>query len=228
VWWVKIQGRKKGFLVFAAVFLFLFLIVALVTSGTPGFLIDETVAYWADQQTTSTVKSLMKFTSVLGSSEIILIVTVIIGFIFLVKRNWRQFFFFFVLSVGGVILNFLLKIIIQRERPGDEVSYIEAFNMQLEIQSYSFPSGHTMRTTILFLFLIYLSFQFIKTTVIKYVSYLVCIVLLLAVALSRIILDAHYVTDVAGAVLISIAWFFICLYFFYQPKRAGYPIYLHR
>src|SRR5690625_1798889 len=178
----KIQSRSKSLLIIVAVFLFLFFIITLLTSGTPGFLVDETVAYWADQQTASVMTSIMKLASVLGSSEIILIVTVIIGLIFLIKRNWRHFFFFFTLSVGGVILNFLLKLLIQRERPGDEVSYFEAFNVQLEIQSYSFPSGHTMRATILFLFLMYISFQFMKNTAVKYLSCLIYIVLLLAIA----------------------------------------------
>src|SRR5690625_1034283 len=169
------------------------MIVAFLTSGTSGFLIDETVAYWADQNTTAFMETIMKFVSFIGSSEIILIVTVIIGFIFLLKRNWRNLFFFFTLSVGGVVLNFLLKMVIRRERPGDEVSYIEAFNLQLEIQSYSFPSGHTMRATILFLFLMYLSYQFMKNSGLKFLSYIISLALLVAVALSRIMLDAHYV-----------------------------------
>jgi len=170
----------------------------------------------------------MKYVSVIGSSEVILLLTVIIGLVLLVKRNWVHFLFFFTASVGGVILNFALKMLIRRARPGDEVSYIEVFNMNLEIQSYSFPSGHTMRATIFFLFLIYLSFYYIKNTAIKYITYIVYIALIFFVALSRIMLDAHFVTDIAGAILISISWFFLCVYYFYKPKRASYPFYFHR
>jgi len=217
----KIQSRKKTFLIIAAIFLFLFLIVAFMTSGTQGFLIDETVAYWADQNTTSFTNAIMKYASFIGSSEVVLLVTIIIGLVLLVKRKWRNLFFFFTLSVGGVVLNLFLKMVIQRARPGDEVSYIEVFNFNLEIQSYSFPSGHTMRATILFLFLMYLSYQFMKNTTTKVVSYIIYIILIFAVALSRIMLDAHYVTDIAGALLISVSWFFICLYFFYKPKEAS-------
>ncbi|HLR70599.1 MAG TPA: phosphatase PAP2 family protein [Pseudogracilibacillus sp.] len=222
MWWGKIRTRKRIFLIIAAVFLFLFIVVAFLTTGTQGFLIDETVAYWADQNATSFMASLMKYASFIGSSEMVLLVTVITGFVLLVRRSWRNFFFFFVLSVGGVFLNLLLKMVIQRARPGDEVSYIEVFNLNLEIQSYSFPSGHTMRATILFLFLIYLTYQVHKKTAFKLISYIVYTVLIIAVALSRIMLDAHYVTDIAGAILISCAWFFICLYFFYKPKRTSF------
>lgn len=198
------------------------MIVAFMTSGTQGFLIDETVAYWADQNSNAFILKLMNIASFIGSSEVVLLITVLIGLILLLKRSWRNLFFFFTLSVGGVILNLLLKMLIQRARPGDEVSYIEVFNINLEIQSYSFPSGHTMRATILFLFLIYLTFMYVKNTATKLISYIVYIGLIFAVALSRIMLDAHYVTDIAGAILISISWFFIGLFLFYKPKEASF------
>lgn len=134
-----------------------------------------------------------------------------------------MFFFFFSVSVGGVLLNFVLKTLIKRARPGDEVSYIEAFNVQLEVQSYSFPSGHTMRAAILFMFLIYLSHKYLSRELTKYLSYAIYVILLLLVAASRVILDAHFVTDVIGALFISVAWFFICLYFFHKEERAIFP-----
>lgn len=213
--------RNKLFLIVAAIFSVLFLIIFLMTTGTNGFIIDETVAFWAQDHSSKWLMTFMAYASVLGSTEMILIVTVIIGLVFLFKRSWRYFFFFFTVSVGGVILNFLLKILIQRERPGEEVSYIETFNLSLNIQSYSFPSGHTMRATIFFLFLIYLVYQFAKKTTIKFGSYIVFSALLIGAALSRVMLEAHFVTDVVGGLLISIAWFFLCLYFFHKPRQSG-------
>ena len=97
--------KSKIPLIGAGVFLFLFIVVALLTTGTQGFLLDENVAYWADQQTNAVFLKLMEIASVLGSSEMILLITVIIGIVFIVKGNWRHFFFFFVLSVGGVLVN---------------------------------------------------------------------------------------------------------------------------
>lgn len=217
---MKIRTRKKSYIIIAAVFLFLFLIVTLLTSGTSGFLIDETVGYWAEGFSSSSLLVVMKLISVLGSSEIILIVTVLIGLVLLIKRHWRHFFFFFTVSVGGVIVNFLLKTLIRRERPGDEVSYIEAFNVQLEVQSYSFPSGHTMRATILLLFLMYLTYLFASSWRMKIISYVGYSLLLLLIAASRVILDAHFITDVVGALFGATGWFFLCLYFFDKEERA--------
>src|SRR5699024_3142532 len=218
---MKIRTRKRSFIITAAVFFFLFLIVTLLTSGNSGFLIDETVGYWAEGITSASALLFMEIISVLGSSEIILIVTVVIGFVLLIKFQWRNLFLFFTVSVGGVIVNFLLKVLIRRERPGDEVSYIEAFNVQLELQSYSFPSGHTMRATILLLFIMYLTYLFAKRTWVKFSCYIVYTVLLLLIALSRIVLDAHFVTDVVGALFVGAGWFFLCLYVFHKEERAS-------
>lgn len=224
MWWIKIRSNKKPIIIISGVFLFLFMVVAFMTSGTQGLLIDENVAYWADQN----ALPLMSYASFIGSSEMILLVTVIVGLVLLIRRNWKQLFFFFTVSVGGVVLNLALKMLIRRARPGDEVSYIEVFNQNLEIQSYSFPSGHTMRATILFLFLIYLSYRFGKNIILKFITLIVFVALIVTVALSRIMLDAHFATDIAGALLISISWFFLCLYFFYTPKQASYQMFSHR
>src|SRR5699024_12382724 len=99
----------------------------------------------------------MEIASVIGSSEMILLITVMIGLVLLIRSSWGHFFFFFVVSVGGVALNLALKMLIQRARPGVAAKFIEVFDLQFELQSSSFPSGHTTRATTLFLFFIYLS-----------------------------------------------------------------------
>src|SRR5690625_2910983 len=225
---MKMNVRNKTFLIVSGVFFFLFLMVVFITTSNSGFVLDETVAYWADQNQTAWLMKLMEIASVIGSSEMVLIITVIIGLVFLIRRSWRHFFFFFLVSVGGVVLNLGLKMLIQRARPGDEAKFIEVFNYSFELQSYSFPSGHTMRATILFLILIYLTIYVLKKTTIKIILTVLFLGTLVSVALSRIMLDAHFVTDVLGAVVVSIAWFFLCLYFFYRPKQTGYMGYLHR
>ena len=217
--------KSKIPLIGAGVFLFLFIVVALLTTGTQGFLLDENVAYWADQQTNAVFLKLMEIASVLGSNEMILLITVIIGIVFIVKGNWRHFFFFFVLSVGGVLVNLGLKMLVRRARPGDEISYIEVFDFNFELQSYSFPSGHTMRATILLLFLMYVAFYFGKRMYMQIIAYAIYAILIVFVALSRVILEAHFFTDILGAIIISFAWFLLCFYLFYKPKRASYSLF---
>src|SRR5699024_7675970 len=115
--------KNKRFLILSGVFFLLFLVVVLITSGNAGFLMDESVGYWADQNDSVLIHKLMEIASVIGSSEMILVITVIIGLVLLIRRSWRHFFFFFVVSVGGVALNLALKMLIQRARPGDETKF---------------------------------------------------------------------------------------------------------
>lgn len=222
------QTRNKAFLIVSGIFLLLFLIVAFMATGTQGLLLDENGIYWASQSHSVVLTKIMMFVSFIGSSEVILLLTVLFGLGLLIKRKWRHFFFFFVVSVGGVVLNLALKLIVHRSRPDEEAKYIDVFNYQFELQSYSFPSGHTMRATIFFLFLIYLAYYFMKGTVSKWIAYLVFVLLIVGVAVSRVMLDAHFITDVLGAIVIAISWFFLCLYFFHKPKDAGFSFYLHR
>lgn len=187
-----------------------------------GYIYDQTIIDWINSISSKSIEKVMEFISLIGSSEVILLVTFVIAAIFAIKRNWMFTIFFLTVSVGGVALNFILKFLFQRERPGGEVSYIEVFNFSLEIPSYSFPSGHTMRITILLLFLIYISFRFIKSAGLKVLSYVVCTLTMIGVALSRLFLEAHFLSDTIGAISISVAWFCLCLLIFkiFQGKQT--------
>src|SRR5699024_5328041 len=133
------KSGNNLFLMIAIVFALIFEGVVFMTAGSLGTSIDEALANWADGESETVHASIMKVESIIGHSDVIMLITVAIGLYFLMRRHWRHFFFFFVLSVGGVILNLALKMFIQRTRPGDEAEMIEVFNYTFELQSYSFP-----------------------------------------------------------------------------------------
>lgn len=200
----------------------LFLSVTFIFTVNNGFLYDHTMIQWVDKMSTPVILSMMDVISMIGSSEVILLLTAVIAAILLYKKAWFNSIFFLTVSVGGVVLNFVLKVLFQRERPG-EMSYIEVFNVSLEIPSYSFPSGHTMRSTILLLFIIYISYRLLRNTGLKVFIYIASIVMMLGVALSRLFLDAHFLSDTIAAISISVVWFCLCVLIFkrYEPKRTA-------
>lgn len=201
--------------------LFLFIVLGIVVQTANGMIYDERIISWTQELSNSALDQTMSIFSLLGSSEVILVLTVLIGAIFLLKRNWYHFIFFAAVSVGGVVLNFALKMIFQRERPGGEISYIEVFAQTFEIPSYSFPSGHTMRSTILLLFILYLLLKYVRNRALKVGLSLVLFFLILMVAISRIFLEAHYLSDIIGGVTISVTWF-LALYLWirkYDPSN---------
>lgn len=182
---------------------------------------DQMVITWIGEHTSPALQKSMDIISMLGSSEVILLVTVLIGLVFLMKRDWVHFILFFIVSVGGVILNLAMKLIFQRERPGGDISYIEVFNFSFELPSYSYPSGHTMRSTILLLFVMYLASIFIRKNYLRVTTYIISFVLIFLVALSRLMLEAHFLSDTLGAVMISIAWVSLSLYIYNKYKMAN-------
>jgi len=188
----------------------IFIVTAYVTQVKGSFPFDEAILSWVEGQASSSFHGVMKYISILGSSEVILILTGIIGAILLFKRAWPHFWFFAIVSVGGVFLNLLLKFVFQRERPDGETSYIDVFNYTLEIPSYSFPSGHTMRVTILLLFLIYVTIRFVYSRMVRSFLLTTFVLLIIGVALSRALLEAHYLSDTIAAISVSIAWFNVC------------------
>lgn len=209
----------------AFISLLVFLAVTFIFNAQNGFMYDEYVNSYLANIQSSTITNLMEFISLIGSSEVILLLTGLIAFIFLVKRDWYHMFLFLIISVGGVFLNFILKMGFQRERPGGEMSTIEVFNYSLEIPSYSFPSGHTMRATILLLFLIYLASRFLKASGAKLTLYIVISLMMIGVAFSRLYLEAHFLSDTVAAISISITWFCICYAFLRKYDKRRRTVY---
>lgn len=215
--------KNKQLWILIASFLVIFIGVAVWTFTAGGFPPDRWILKWVESSNDGALYSVMKLISSVGSSEIILALTLAIAAFFLYKRYWHHLVLFLTVSVGGVALNLALKLLFQRERPG-EGRAIEVFDFSLNIPSYSFPSGHTMRSTILICFLIYLIYRYVRSSAVQYSLYTISIVVMVAIAFSRVILDAHFLSDVLGALSISVVWFCVVLsvYLTYM-ERQGEP-----
>lgn len=187
--------------------------------------VDFSVIQWFKLHSSPLFEDFMATLSMIGATEFVFGMTCLILIIFLLKRKFRFAIFFASLSLGGVILNYILKISFQRERPGPD-RIIEVFGYSLELKSYSFPSGHTMRSVILFIFLLYFAICFIKKASIKVMTSLVLISFICIVAVSRVITGAHFPSDVLAAISISVFWFFFCLKIFLirDEKRHNYML----
>ena len=114
----------------------------------------------------------------------------------LAKRYWSAFRVVFTTAVGG-LLNLGLKTFFARARPMDQV---------IEATGYSFPSGHTMGGTVFYGVLIYLVWRLTEKTWARVLATVVGVFLIVAVGLSRVYLNVHFLTDVIGGWLAGVAW----------------------
>ncbi|HWJ79757.1 MAG TPA: phosphatase PAP2 family protein [Niallia sp.] len=130
----------------------------------------------------------------------------IVALLFIIWLVWKAKDFVgiatFVLCVGlGNIMNNWIKDVIERPRP---------ITASLEdADSFSFPSGHAMVGLLLYLFIAHLLSKEIKRNSRKLVLAGVALLLILLIGISRIVLGAHYPTDVIGGYLIGGIWLFI-------------------
>ena len=124
---------------------------------------------------------------------------VLVGAILLwfVAKNKRMSLFMLACFAFTCIANFILKRVIRRIRP--------EHLMLIEESGFSFPSGHSMMSFVLFAMLIYFVYKTIKNKVFKISLISLCAVLTIMVGFSRIYLGVHYLTDILAGWLITLA-----------------------
>ena len=137
-----------------------------------------------------------KIISTIFNDKILLLIMVLLSaFLIWIKETQKAIFIFFSAGFGGLIL-FIIKYTVQRVRPLPDV-----------FDGYSFPSGHS---TIVVVFFISLLFVINKK---KFLSML-AIFAIIAVPVSRVVLGAHFLSDVvAGLLLGSIVVDFMKVYY---------------
>jgi undecaprenyl-diphosphatase len=139
----------------------------------------------------------------LGSPTVLgLTVLAVTGYLFL-HGLYRNGLFIFLASVGGWVLNWLLKAAFARTRP-DIVPHLR------EVMSSSFPSGHALTSAAVYLTLGALLMRIAEGRLAKYYCIAMAMLLTFLVGSSRVLLGVHYPTDVVAGWLIGMTWALFC------------------
>ena len=143
---------------------------------------------------------IMKVFTIVGSTKIVIVICSFTIGLLLYFRHGMQTILFTAAIGGTVVLNVLLKLFFQRDRPD--------FNRLIEISGYSFPSGHTMMATSLYAILAIILWRNVhhlwRVVVIAgalFMIFMICI--------SRIYLGVHYPSDIVGGLTASLFWIVI-------------------
>lgn len=137
-------------------------------------------------------------------SPVVWVLMALVAIYLLYVREWALLWTWLAANLGGKVIEFVLKDTVHRRRP----QYAAAF---LHGHSYSFPSGHTMGSTICYLFIAYIIARRAKGTErVRRLLYAGAAILIATVAFSRLYLGVHYPSDVAGGFAAGLAWLSLC------------------
>lgn len=121
-----------------------------------------------------------------------LIALVILGYQYFL--NQRIAVWLFMLFFGTNALALLLKDIIARHRP---------MNQLIFDSGYSFPSGHTISTFLLMILVLVVARQRLRRVLSQVVFVIFALVILASVIFSRLYLENHFLTDILGSLLLG-------------------------
>jgi len=164
---------------------------------------DALVADWFHGHATRTGLAIFNAITQLGSPGVAVVTTVVAMYL-LRARVLLLFWEWLGAILGGVLIEYVLKTTVHRSRPQYSAAYLHG-------HSYSFPSGHTMESTICYLLLAFLIWSNPFTRiVIRRTAAVLAAMLIIAVGFSRLYLGVHYPSDVVGGFLAGIGWLTIC------------------
>ena len=107
-------------------------------------------------------------------------------------------------NAGGAVVEYVLKSTVHRSRPQYAAAYLRG-------HSYSFPSGHTMGSTICYFLLAYLITAHPHVTRVAHrLVWTGAVILVGMIGFSRLYLGVHYPSDVLGGLAAGLAWLAAC------------------
>jgi undecaprenyl-diphosphatase len=127
------------------------------------------------------------------------------------KRDWHACLIFISLMLLTIISIIIFKHLSDSIRPNV---------VKLAPSTYSFPSGHTLFSFIIFSYIGFLIGHVTTKTWVKKLTYWVVGIIISLVFLSRLILKIHWLSDVIGSLLLGSA--FICLFIIAYRRKERY------
>jgi len=142
--------------------------------------------------------------SALGGATVITLMSLGVSGFLLLSGRWRPVVLLVATIAGGHLLSVTLKSIYERERP-DVVPHLA------HVDSASFPSGHSLSSSVIYLTMGALLAQSVAHRREKTYLMAVAFGLTFFIGLSRVYLGVHYPSDVIAGWSAGTAWALICL-----------------
>ncbi|HEX5075532.1 MAG TPA: phosphatase PAP2 family protein [Gemmatimonadaceae bacterium] len=202
-------GSAVGmFLIFGALIAVLgtyaFAELAKLVSGGHTQAFDDAVLLWMQHHQTPWLEGLMLEITMLGTWIVVLSIVSIAGLFLWLTRHRYSAVLLLVATAGGIGLNNILKVGFTRPRP-------HVFEWGTTANSWSFPSGHAMSATVVYMTVAYLAARLQKRHVARLATLAIAAALVALICFSRLYLGVHYPSDVIAGVIIGLSWAAFCM-----------------
>jgi undecaprenyl-diphosphatase len=176
-----------------------FVLVAILVGSGRSTSIDYAILAALHRLATQPVVAGAQVLTMLGSEAIFVLLPLGTAVLWLRNLKW-QAAELVIAALGAQVLNDLLKLGFHRDRP-------EGFSVASSIpgQAYSFPSGHAMVSIAFFGMLAYVGWR-VSQGWPRAVWILFMASLILLVALTRLMLGAHFPTDLVASWAVGLLW----------------------
>jgi len=189
VLWVLIVGALTG----------IGKLIMITHNGNGNLLGDHTIPHWFAAHRTPSLTHWSQIGSSLGATQDILIVGAATCIVFLaVTRRWRPVIFVAVGMFGKLGAFLTVAAIVKRPRP-------DVPNLDTNLPTSAFPSGHMAATTCLYVGLAILVIAHARGWW-RYLFLIPAVVMPVMIALSRLYRGEHHPTDILASVLFAGLW----------------------
>jgi len=140
------------------------------------------------------------FTNIGGGVGMPILASILTAWLTFLSRNWRP-----LLLIGGaagvsIMATTFGKKLVGRTRP-DHADAVPPYE-----DSPSFPSGHTLNTTVVISLVVYLVCLQFQAMLVRVTAITAGTIFIIAMGLSRVFLGHHWLTDVMAGWLLGLTW----------------------
>lgn len=160
---------------------------------------DTFVHDWAVHKREEPATVFFDVMSTIGGPPGLAVLELIVCAFLLWKRRFWWIGYLLVTTGIGIALIEELKHYFARSRP-------DVAEMLMRAHGYSFPSGHAMGSTIVFGALSYLAFRALDLWWQRAAAIALAWTIIISVALSRVYLGVHWISDVSAGIVCGILW----------------------
>lgn len=198
------RARKAIFASGVAVLLLLFLGLAAAVQRHGGIVaFDGALADALSMTMDSSLLWVLSWFTYLGDRDFLTVLSVLMT-LYLLWTGWWRLAAFCAIATGlGGALNWLLKHTFERVRPEHDHGYAA-------VAGWSFPSGHASAAMAVYGTACYLVWR-LAPPAWRWPAVALAAALVMAIGLSRILLQVHFASDVAAGFAVSLAWLSVCV-----------------